>query len=223
MLGAPGDRKVAGRPDGKPKRGPGRPRDTSYEAAILKEALHEISVHGIKRFSVQRVADRAEVARATVRLRWPDRDELIMAALTTTKVKISPPKTGRLRGDLAHIVREWAAAYNTDELMRLYGHVQAEQYDNPAFFEWFQTVVARPANQIVIDAIAAAQERGDARPDIEADAVARCLVGSLYLEGISRRGETTAEFQRQLVELILVAIEAEPGRRIKATQRRAPA
>jgi AcrR family transcriptional regulator len=189
------------------KRRPGRPRDASYEATILKEALHEISVHGIRRFSVQRVADRAEVAKATVRLRWPGREELIMAALTSTKLRISKPDTGTLRGDLTQIVREWAAVYNAEEMMRLYGHVQAEQNGNPEFFEWFQQAVAGPANQIVIDAIAAAQQSGEARSDIDADVIARCLVGSLYLEGIARHSEITAQFQGQLVELILVAIE----------------
>ncbi|MBS1892975.1 MAG: TetR/AcrR family transcriptional regulator [Actinobacteria bacterium] len=206
----------------KPKRRPGRPRDASYEGAILKEALREISDHGIRRFSVQRVADRAEVAKATVRLRWPDREELIMAALTSTKLRIGKPDTGTLRGDLTQIVREWAAVYNTEEMMRLYGHVQAEQNGNPEFFEWFQEVVARPANQIVIDAIAAAQQAGRARSDIQADVIARCLVGSLYLEGIARHSEITVEFQQELVALILGAIEAEPHGGGDRTARQVP-
>ncbi|MGH2938036.1 MAG: TetR-like C-terminal domain-containing protein [Solirubrobacterales bacterium] len=217
------DTRESDRPKGKAKRGPGRPRDASYEATILKEALREISVHGIKRFSVQRVADRAEVARATVRLRWPERDELIMAALTTTTVRVSAPATGTLRGDLTHIAREWASIYNTEEMMRLYGNVQAEQNGNPAFYEWFQAVVARPANQIVIDVITAAQECGEARSDIEAEVIARCLVGSLYLEGIARHSEITLEFQQQLVELILVAIGPGPDRPVAAPRRRVPA
>lgn len=200
---------MSDRPTGdKPKRGPGRPRDASYEATILEEALREISMHGIKRFSVQRVADRAQLAKATVRLRWPDRDELVLAALSTTKVRISSPETGSLRGDLTALVREYAAVYNDEELMRLFGRVQAEQNDNPAFFEQFQTAIAQPANQIVIDVIAAAQQRGEARPDAEPHAVARCLVGSLYLEGIAQHSEISAEFERQLVELILVAVGA---------------
>ncbi|MBS1677655.1 MAG: TetR/AcrR family transcriptional regulator [Actinobacteria bacterium] len=199
------------RPQGKSKRGPGRPRDATYEATILEEALRELVLHGVRRFSIQRVADRAEVAKATVRLRWPDRDELIMAALTTTKVTISAPATGTLRGDLAHIAREWAAVYNTEELMRLWGHVQAEQNDNPEFFERFQAAIARPAGQTVIDAITAAQERGEARPDVGAEVIARCVVGSLYLEGIAQHSEITPDFQRHLVELILSAIEIAPS------------
>jgi AcrR family transcriptional regulator len=201
---------TARRRDNKPKRAPGRPRETSYDAVILREVLREISAHGFKRFSVQRVADAAGVAKATVRLRWPDRDQLIMAGLGTTSAKVSRPSTGSLRGDLAHIVHEYAEVYRSEEMMRLYGHLQAEQNDNPAFFEQFQSTVARPANQIVLDTIEEAQRGGEARGDIDAGAAARCLVGSLYLESISRRNRIGRGFEEQIVELIASAIEVEP-------------
>jgi AcrR family transcriptional regulator len=212
---------AASRRDGKPKRGPGRPRDSSYDAVILREVLREISAEGIKGLSVQRVADRAGVAKATVRLRWPNRLELILAALETTTAMLSRPETGTLRGDLEHVVREYADVYRTEELMRLYSYVQAEQNHNPAFLERFQAIVAQPANQIVIDALVEAQLRGQARKDVDVYVVARCLVGSLYLEGITKDSAITVEFEQQLVEFVLAAIEVTPSVRVRA--KRSPA
>lgn len=196
-----------------PKRRPGRPRETGYDTIILREVLREISAHGFKRFSVQRVADAAGVAKATVRLRWPDRDQLIMAGLGTTSARVSRPDTGTLRGDLAHIVHEYAGVYRSEELMRLFGHLQAEQNDNPVFFEQYQSTVGRPAHQIVIDTIEEAQRRGEARKDIDPGAVARLLVGSLYLESITGRNRIAADFEEQIVELIASAIEVRPAPR----------
>ena len=193
------------------KRAPGRPRDASYDATILREVLREISAHGIKRFSVQRVADSAGVAKATVRLRWPDRDELIMAGLATLTSMITRPSTGSLRGDLEHIVSEYAEVYRTEEIMRLFSYVQAEQNDSPAFLERYQSIIGRPANQIVLDAISQAQDRGEVRDDVDVHVVARLLVGSLYLEGIAAHGEITAYFEEAVIDLIVAAIVTRPA------------
>ncbi|MBS1894913.1 MAG: TetR/AcrR family transcriptional regulator [Actinobacteria bacterium] len=191
------------------RRAPGRPRDPSYDARILREVLKEIAQNGFRQFSVQRVADRAGVAKTTVRLRWPKRDELILAGLGTTSASVSKPETGSLRGDIAEVVHQYAEVYRDDELMRLYAHLQAEQNDNPIFFEQFQESVARPANQIVLDVIVDAQERGEARPDAAPMAVARCLVGSLYLQSIANRTDISVDFEAQLVELLCAALAAD--------------
>ncbi|MGH2937589.1 MAG: TetR-like C-terminal domain-containing protein [Solirubrobacterales bacterium] len=172
--------------------------------------LQEIATNGFRQFSIQRVADRAGVAKTTVRLRWPKRDELILAGLSTTSASVSHPRTGSLRGDIAEVVHQYAEVYRDEELMRLYAHLQAEQNDNPIFFEQFQESVARPALQIVLDVIVEAQGRGEARPDADPLAVARCLVGSLYLQSIANRADISVEFEAQVVELMHTAIAAHP-------------
>ncbi|MBS1678384.1 MAG: TetR/AcrR family transcriptional regulator [Actinobacteria bacterium] len=203
-------RRAAGKGDAEPRRAPGRPRDPSYDARILHEVLQEIASNGFRRFSVQRVADRAGVAKATVRLRWPKRNDLILAGLGTTSASVSRPRTGSLRGDLAAVVHQYAEVYRNEELMRLYAHLQAEQNDDPVFFEQFQASVARPANEIVLEVIADAQQRGDARADADPLAAARCLVGSLYLQSIAERTNISAEFEAQVVDLMYLALAAEP-------------
>jgi AcrR family transcriptional regulator len=190
------------------RRRPGRPRDASYDPIILREVLREISEHGFKRFSVQRVADRAGVARATVRLRWPDRDRLILDGLATTRAAITMPSTGSLRGDLRHVVREWADVFRSEELMRLFGHLQAEQNDDSVFFERYQSAIARPANQIVVEVIERAVQRGEVRSGVNALAAARCLVGSLYLHSTMARGAITPEFEGDIVDLVAASVEA---------------
>jgi AcrR family transcriptional regulator len=193
-----------------PKRSPGRPRDASYDALILGEVLHELSVHGFRRFSVQRVADRAGVAKATVTLRWPDRDKLILDGLGLMSTTMSEPDTGTLRGDLRHTVHEWAELYRSEELMRLFGQLQAEQNDNPIFFESFQSGYARPANGIAVQVIENARRRGEVRAGVDPVAAARCLVGSLYLHAIMDRTITPA-FEEQIVDLVVCAVERPPS------------
>ena len=202
----PKTKRAMSKRDSDGRRAPGRPRDPSYDARILREVLKEIASNGFRQFSVQRVADRAGVAKTTVRLRWPKRDELILAGLGTTSASVSRPETGSLRGDIKEVVHQYAEVYRDEELMRLYAHLQAEQNDNPIFFEQFQESVARPALQIVLDVIVDAQERGEARPDADPLAVARCLVGSLYLQSIANRTDISVAFEAQIVELMCTAL-----------------
>ena len=61
-------------------RGPGRPRDPDVDDAILHATVELLAESGLRRTTIAAVAARAGVARATIYLRWPSRDQLIAAA-----------------------------------------------------------------------------------------------------------------------------------------------
>jgi AcrR family transcriptional regulator len=61
-------------------RGPGRPRDPDVDDAILHATVQLLAESGLRRTTIAAVAARAGVARATIYLRWPTRDQLIAAA-----------------------------------------------------------------------------------------------------------------------------------------------
>jgi AcrR family transcriptional regulator len=62
------------------QRGPGRPRDPDVDDAILHATVELLAESGLRRTTIAAVAARAGVARATIYLRWPSRDQLIAAA-----------------------------------------------------------------------------------------------------------------------------------------------
>jgi len=79
-----------------------RRRGEELEAALLEAAWEELAEVGFAKLTMESVAARARTGVAVLYRRWPNKDELVMAAIqhygTTRPVEI--PDTGSLRGDM---------------------------------------------------------------------------------------------------------------------------
>ncbi|MBY0421955.1 MAG: TetR/AcrR family transcriptional regulator, partial [Parvularculaceae bacterium] len=64
-----------------PAKGPGRPRDATKEAAIIKAAQDMFMQRGFDGASVDAIAEAAGVAKATVYARFKDKEGLLRAAI----------------------------------------------------------------------------------------------------------------------------------------------
>jgi AcrR family transcriptional regulator len=78
----------------------GRPRGEATDAAILEATIQLLAEGGLRRTTIDAVAARAGVARATVYLRWPTRDALLAAAARQSLGQPLYPLTGSLAADL---------------------------------------------------------------------------------------------------------------------------
>lgn len=90
--------------------GRGRPRDTEIEAKMLDAAMTEMRARGYDGLSVDRVAERAGVAKTTIYRRWPSKAELVMAMITELTSAVPFDPTGDPRRDLGEFVAGIAAA-----------------------------------------------------------------------------------------------------------------
>src|ERR687888_15666 len=84
-----------------PKRPRGRPRRPDVDRAILEATLDAFIQDGYEGMSVDGVAERAGVAKATVYRRWPSKQELLIAAgQHLYEEHVHFPDRGELRQDL---------------------------------------------------------------------------------------------------------------------------
>jgi AcrR family transcriptional regulator len=83
-----------------PQRHAGRPRVETTDAAILQATIELLAEGGLRRTTIDAVAARAGVARATVYLRWRTRDALIAAAARQSLGQPLYPLTGSIEADL---------------------------------------------------------------------------------------------------------------------------
>src|ERR1700742_4798728 len=81
-------------------RRPGRPRSEQAEQAIIEATLDLFAEEGFDGVCVEAVAARAGVGKATIYRRWPNKEELLLAALSSMKSPFPEP-TGNVRDDLA--------------------------------------------------------------------------------------------------------------------------
>lgn len=84
-----------------------RRRGSRLEAAILEAAWDELAEVGYAALTMEGVAARARTSRAVLYRRWPNRPELVVAALRHRTDFTSPEAfdTGTLRGDVLALLR----------------------------------------------------------------------------------------------------------------------
>src|SRR6185312_12819641 len=89
-------------------RRPGRPRSERARKAILEAAADLLLDEGTAHVSMDVVAERAGVSKATIYRWWPSKERLALDALLEwAGTGRSPRDTGSLRGDLLALIRPW--------------------------------------------------------------------------------------------------------------------
>jgi AcrR family transcriptional regulator len=89
---------------------PARPSATIEE--ILKTTIEVIAERDISGVTVDLVAERVGVSKATIYRRWKSKDDLILAALKAFKIPSTSPDTGSLRGDLTILLEQLVSLIN---------------------------------------------------------------------------------------------------------------
>jgi AcrR family transcriptional regulator len=84
-----------------------RRRGSALETAILEAAWDELTEVGYGALTMEGVAARARTSRAVLYRRWPNRPELVVAAVRhhTEVAPMGVPDTGSLRGDVLALLR----------------------------------------------------------------------------------------------------------------------
>ncbi|SDU77346.1 TetR/AcrR family transcriptional regulator [Jiangella alkaliphila] len=108
----------------------GRPRDPEADRRIREAAAGLLLEHGIDGMTVDAVAERAGVGKATLYRRWASKDELALAAAEALfGLEVRVPDTGTLLGDLTEVYTD---------LLRLAGGAEGR-----AFFRLAATEAGR--------------------------------------------------------------------------------
>lgn len=189
----------------RPRRG--RPRDATIDTRVLTAAVAELAENGVAGFSVNSVAARAGVAKRGIYMRWPDRDDLVLAALGTLAAGLVPPRTGDLRGDLLQLAPLVDAVF-TEPRISILGRCMAELPRFPAMYAAFRRESVDRCAAAIEDAFHDAVTRGEARVDLDADLASDTFLGSLLARHAfgARQPRDHAAFHRRLVDFCLAAV-----------------
>jgi AcrR family transcriptional regulator len=122
----------------------GRPRDPSAEDRIAKAACELLLEHGVDGTTVDAVAERAGVGKATVYRRWESKADMALAAFgCLVDGEIPPVDTGSLVGDLTEIYTfliEFARTHEGASLLRL---MAAESARDPRVAKIYRCALAQ--------------------------------------------------------------------------------
>ncbi|MGA9749643.1 MAG: TetR/AcrR family transcriptional regulator [Nocardioides sp.] len=97
------------------RRGRGRPRDPETDVKITRAAAELMLRRGFDKTTVDEVAARAGVGKATVYRRWPSKEDLAVTAMETLYTQEFPdPDTGSIEGDLTQLYTTFITFANTE-------------------------------------------------------------------------------------------------------------
>lgn len=144
---------------------PGRPRSGECDRAIEAAALDLLVEEGFAGMSVEGVAARAGVGKATIYRRWGNKADLVLdAVIHRCQDHVVSPDTGSLRGDAAEMLRALLGKFRRDG--RLMQAFSAEQHRHPELADTFRATFLAERRAAMREIL----ERGVARGDLAADA-----------------------------------------------------
>jgi AcrR family transcriptional regulator len=199
------------------KRPPGRPRSEQAHLAILRSTLKLLGANGFPDFTIEAVAAQANVGKATVYRRWPNKAALITDAFaySTTK-KLKFPDTGSVRTDMNRQMRQVIKIFRSPRGRILSAILAAGQSDRSviaAFRERFM----RPRRQEAYATLRRGIRRGELRKDLDLDLLLDSLYGPIYMRFFIRHDTLTPAFVDGLCDLVLGG--AQPRKELRVQMR----
>ncbi|MDQ0496561.1 TetR/AcrR family transcriptional regulator [Paenibacillus brasilensis] len=91
----------------------GRPRSNEVHRNILDTTLYLLAEVGVEKLSIEMVAQRAGVGKASIYRRWANKEALIVDALEQIKPEFNMPSQGNLNGDLYELASHFVQRMNT--------------------------------------------------------------------------------------------------------------
>lgn len=184
-------------------RGRGRPRDPEVEQQIAEATVGLVAEVGFDALTMDAVAKRAGVAKATLYRRFPAKVDLIVSACQwVNPVEPDVPDTGSVRDDLVEIVSAFADRLRRPETGRTMPSMVAASADNPEIREALRQVSEARRSRL-LHVLRRGVDRGELADDLDLELLADTLTGPIaYRHLISGRSITHGVVAR-LVDQVL--------------------
>ena len=189
-------------------RAPGRPRSREADAAILDAALDLLIERGAEATSIEQVARRAGVTRATVYRRFPDKVSLLIA--TVEAAYGDPPPTPEIL-DVEHLLAGWASVLADPRLRRLLRRLYGAVEDFPEVARAYQGSLGDQRDQARRAVFERARDLGQFPADTDPAVLLDVLTGAGWQHLAVHPDTCTAEDAERFLRAVLHQAGYRPG------------
>jgi len=186
--------------------GAGRPRSEEAHQAILQATLELLSEVGFSALTVEGVASRAGVGKATIYRRWPSKLPLVVEAFGQLPA-LEDADTGSLAGDLKTMLRHYLELFHTTPLAAVLPSLSGERAHNPQLSEHFDPVMKGRRSPLT-RAFERARERGEVPADLDLELAADLVVGPIAVRLFFTGSRIHPDIVDPIVDLALRGIQA---------------
>lgn len=192
----------------------GRPRSEARKQAILRAAFELIGERGLDATSMDAVAERAGVSKATIYRWWDSKELLALDALYAEWDAAGPParETGTLRSDMLALVRPWVRLAASGPSGRILTALVAGAKNDPDFGRAYRARFVQPRRDQARAMLARAIARGEIPADTDIEVAIDVLWGPLYHRLFHGHAPLNDRFARRLVDTLLAGLLPRDGK-----------
>jgi AcrR family transcriptional regulator len=199
-------------PGAQPKqRRPGRPRSDQADRAIIDAALELFAEGGPDGLSIEQVAARAGVGKATIYRRWPAKEDLLLDALDALgdlKTPLPAPKGKSVRSDLITLLEAMCRDSADPRRSRGFALLQGEGRRYPRLMSRYAETVAGPRREALRSVLRRGVATGELREDTDVEAAVLLLSGAVLAQGRPGQARPDARYARRAVDELLRGLAA---------------
>lgn len=189
--------------------GRGRPRSKLAEHSILEATTQLLEEKGFKALTIEDVAVRAGVGKATIYRWWQSKGTLAFDAFSAQFLARQPlPDTGTLRGDFLAALRGWIRSVKGTPTGQTLVELIAEVQRDPALAAVWRERFIGPVRDHHRVMIQRAVARGEIAASTNAEVALDLLFGPAYHRLLQTHLPLTDRFARDSVEVVVAGLTA---------------
>jgi AcrR family transcriptional regulator len=184
-------------------RGPGRPRSEECDRAIIRAALDALVADGFDSMTIEGVAARAGVGKATIYRRWPRKVDLVVDAVRSKVLASVPmPASADIRVALEQLLDDLRRTMTGPDgpLLRVF---VAETYRHPELAEGFQRLFVEPRRAVLRRMVEEAVASGALPPSTDAELLADVGPAMLWHRLVVNGAPLTEDLPRRIIAQFL--------------------
>lgn len=189
---------------GQERKAPGRPRNVQADEAILDAVLELLSAgQSAAAISIEAVAAKAGVGKATLYRRWPNKEALLIDAVAAMKGPLPEPAGVSVRDDMVMLVtanRTGRARRHSRVTLCLLPDIQRD----PELHRAYQAVI-EPRRDVMRQVLRRGVANGELRADLDVELTLVMLAGPSMMQSMLRWNPQVSEdgFAERLVDAVL--------------------
>ncbi|HSU17473.1 TetR/AcrR family transcriptional regulator [Longimicrobium sp.] len=192
-------------------RAPGRPRSEEAHDAILGAAVALIREVGYDAVTMEGIAAKAGVGKATVYRRWKEKETLVIEAIGRIVAAIPIPDTGGAEGDLMALMRAALGMYADPASGLLLSGLVAAMARSERIAHAVRTGFDATWRAAVRQVLERAVARGELRAGLDIRLATDVIGGPLFYRYLMSGGPVDEPLAREIVSILLRAFAREGG------------
>src|SRR5665213_2019778 len=176
-------------------------RSPSLQAheSVLKAALDLIANKGIDGTSVDDIARKSGVSKATIYKHWSSKEALCLEAISRLKCEFPSFNSGDPRSDITELLRHLAVSHKPEAFSKIWPRVISYAESNPAFGDAFRARISDGRRAQLDALLQSAVARGELRPIVDADLAMDLLFGPIMYHRFMQAG-VPADLPKRVVD-----------------------